>query len=119
IRRCEVQIEKWGALREEITTPGAKLETERSCEYGSLIIHSIVTGQPRVVYGNVLNAGLIDELPGGCCVEVPCLVDKMGIQPTRIGSIPPQLAALMQTNVNVQELTVQALETGRRDHIYH
>jgi len=77
------------------------------------------TGEPRVVYGNVENRGLIDNLPDGCCVEVPCLVDKIGIQPTKVGAIPPHLAALMQTNVNVQSLTVEAALTGRREHVYH
>jgi alpha-galactosidase len=91
----------------------------RSDEYGSLIIHSMETGEPRVVYGNVANHGLIENLPAGCCVEVPCLVDKNGLQPTRIGSLPPHLAALMQTNVNVQGLTVEAALTGKREHIYH
>ena len=92
---------------------------QRSHEYGSLIIHSIETGTPRVIYGNVPNRGLIDNLPQGCCVEVPCLVDKNGVQPTQIGALPPQLAALMQTNVNVQALTVEAALTGKREHIYH
>lgn len=120
IRRCEEQIAGWEKLREEMMQPDAELETGRSCEYGSLIIHSMVTGQPRVVYGNVLNTNfLINDLPESCCVEVPCLVDKMGIQPTSVGTIPPQLAAIMRTNINVQELTVQALETGVRQHIYH
>lgn len=91
----------------------------RSNEYGSLIIHSMETGTPRVVYGNVPNRGLIDNLPQGCCVEVPCLVDKNGLQPTHIGALPPQLAALMQTNINVQGLTVEAALTGKREHIYH
>lgn len=90
-----------------------------SGEYGSLIIHSMETGQPRVIYGNVPNHGLIDNLPQGCCVEVPVLVDKSGLQPTKIGALPPQLAALMQTNVNVQSLTVEAALTRRREHIYH
>ena len=76
------------------------------------------TGQPRVVYGNVANHGLIDNLPAGCCVEVPCLVDKNGVQPVRVGALPPQLAALMQTNVNVQALTVEAALTGRRERVY-
>ncbi len=92
---------------------------ERSVEYGSQIIHSLETGTPRVIYGNVMNHGLIDNLPQGCCVEVPCLVDKNGIQPTRIGSLPPHLAALMQTNINVQALTVEAALTRKREHIYH
>lgn len=92
---------------------------ERSHEYGAQIVHSLETGQPRVIYGNVANHGLIDNLPAGCCVELPCLVDKNGIQPTRIGSLPPHLAALMQTNINVQALTVEAALTGKREHIYH
>ncbi|MBS3933503.1 MAG: alpha-glucosidase/alpha-galactosidase [Truepera sp.] len=94
-------------------------EVKRSLEYGSTIIHSCETGQPSVIYGNVLNHGLIDNLPHGCCVEVPCLVDKNRVQPTRIGSLPPQLAALIQTNVNVQALTVEAALSGKREHVYH
>jgi len=94
-------------------------KVHRSSEYGSLIIHSMETGQPRVVYGNVANHGLIDNLPEGCCVEVPCLVDKSGLQPVRVGTLPPHLAALMQTNINVQALTVEAALTRKREHIYH
>jgi alpha-galactosidase len=119
IRRCEEQIAEWQALRKRLESGTEALEVERSHEYGSLIIHSIETGQPRVVYGNVPNRGLIDNLPQGCCVEVPCLVDKSGIQPTKIGSLPPQLAAMMQTNINVQSLTVEAALTCKREHIYH
>lgn len=94
-------------------------KVRRSHEYGSLIIHSMETGQPRVVYGNVENQGLIDNLPQGCCVEVPCLVDKNGVQPTKVGTLPPHLAAMMQTNINVQSLVVEAALTGKREHIYH
>ena len=94
-------------------------KVERSVEYGSHIIHSMETGQPRTIYGNLPNDSIIDNLPAGCCVEVPCLVDSNGIQPTRIGVIPPHLAALMQTNINVQSLTVEAALTGKREHIYH
>lgn len=148
IRRCEVQITGWDFMRQKLEQPDLDLSAEfaaamatagvapehlplvvhhfenlnqvvRSHEYGSGIIHSIETGQPRVVYGNVANTGLIDNLPQGCCVEVPCLVDKNGIQPTKIGALPPQLAALMRTNVNVQELVVEAVLTGKREHIYH
>jgi alpha-galactosidase len=93
-------------------------EIERSHEYGSLIIHSLETDMPRVVYGNVMNHGLIDNLPE-CCVEVPCLVDKNGILPVRVGKLPVHLAALMQTNINVQACTVEAALTGNRDLIYH
>jgi len=94
-------------------------EVTFSGEYGSGIIHSIETGVQRTIYGNVPNNGLIDNLPPDCIVEVPCLVDKNGVQPTRIGSLPPHLAALMQTNINVQALTVEAALAGRREHIYH
>jgi alpha-galactosidase len=90
-----------------------------SGEYGTLIIHSMETGQPRVVYGNVENRGVIANLPDDCAVEVPCLVDKNGVQPTHVGVLPPQLAALMQTNINVQRLTVEAALTGKREHVYH
>jgi alpha-galactosidase len=118
-RRCEAQIAGWNELREHLQRGDGSLEIRRSKEYASLIIHSLETGIPRVVYGNVPNRGLIDNLPQGCCVEVPCLVDKNGVQPTHIGSLPPQLAALMQTNINVQALSVEAALTGKREHIYH
>lgn len=92
---------------------------ERSVEFGSTIIHSMVTGKPSVIYGNVLNHHLIDNLPQGCAVEVPCLVDANGVQPTRVGALPVQLAALMRTNVNVQELVVEAVLKENREHVYH
>ncbi|MDN0076475.1 hypothetical protein QU481_16520 [Crenobacter sp. SG2303] len=85
----------------------------------STIIHAIEANMPAVIYGNVLNDALIDNLPAGCCVEVPCLVDGSGVRPTRVGKLPPQLAALMRTNVNVQELTVEAVLTGKHEHVYH
>jgi alpha-galactosidase len=118
IRRCEHQIAGWHTMKAEFESD-KPVEIERSHEYGSLIIHSIETGTPRVIYGNVENRGLIDNLPQGCCVEVPVLVDKSGLQPTKIGSLPPQLAAMMQTNINVQALTVEAALTGKREHVYH
>ncbi len=119
IRRCKVQIAGWEAQRAEYESSDKPIEISRSREYGSLIIHSMETATPRVVYGNVANHSLIDNLPDGCTVEVPCLVDKNGLQPTRVGSLPPQLAALMQTNINVQSLTVEAALTGKREHVYH
>jgi alpha-galactosidase len=119
ITRCERQIAEWQSLRHDLEDPASRLSVRRSHEYGSGIIHSLETGVPRVVYGNVPNEHLIDNLPQGCCVEVPCLVDANGIQPTRVGALPPQLAALMQTNVNVQALTVEAALSGRREHVYH
>lgn len=107
------------AVRDEWLSARQEKMQRHSGEYGTLIIHSAETGQPRVIYGNVPNHGLIDNLPDGCSVEVPCLVDRQGVQPTRIGKIPPQLAALMRTNIGVQELTVEAALTGKREHIYH
>jgi alpha-galactosidase len=119
IRRCENQIAGWERLRKQLEDPASKLTVRRSHEYGSGIIHSMETGQLRMINGNVPNTGLIDNLPQGCCVEVPCIVDKNGVQPLNVGSLPPQLAALMQTNLNVQALTVEAALTGKREHIYH
>ncbi|HVL25460.1 MAG TPA: alpha-glucosidase/alpha-galactosidase [Thermomicrobiales bacterium] len=96
-----------------------QMDASHSGEYGTLIIHSMETGQPRVVYGNVGNNGSIANLPADCAVEVPCLVDRNGVQATHVGALPPQLAAMMQTNINVQRLTVEAALTGKREHIYH
>lgn len=120
ITRCELQSAAWEQARAALERGELdELSHERSHEYGALIIHSMESGTPRVVYGNVANNGLIDNLPQGCCVEVPCLVDKSGLQPTRIGTMPPQLAALQQTNINVQSLVVEAALTRKREHIYH
>ena len=95
IRRYEAQIAGWETLRAELESNATPIEIERSVEYAARIIHSMETGTPRTVYGNVANEGLIDNLPRGCCVEVPCLVDKNGIQPIRVGDLPPHLAALI------------------------
>jgi alpha-galactosidase len=118
-RRCERQIEGWETLRTRLENPDAKVRVVQSMEYGSGIIHSMETGQSRVVYGNVPNKGIISNLPDDCCVEVPCVVDASGITPLQIGALPPHLAALMQTNINVQSLTVEAALTGKREHVYH
>ncbi len=118
VSRCIKQIEKWGAMKEQFEGDDP-VGVTRSEEYGSLIIHSMETGTPRVIYGNVPNTGLISSLQDDCCVEVPCLVDKNGVQPTYIGALPPQLSALMMTNVNVQSLIVEACLTGKRAHVYH
>lgn len=117
-RRCELQIILWEYMRQQLEASDEPLEVQRSNEYGSLIIHSMETGEPCVIYGNVLNHGLIDNLPAGCCVEVPCLVDRNGVQPVRVGALPPVLAGLIRTNVSVQELTVQAALTRRREYVY-
>jgi len=119
IARCESQIAGWEQMRAIFENEESTLGVERTHEYGAYIIHSLETGQQRVIYGNVSNEGLIENLPYGCCVEVPCLVDANGIQPTHIGKLPPQLAGLMMTNINVQSLTVEAALTGKREYIYH
>jgi alpha-galactosidase len=118
-RRCRAQIADWDGLARTLLDPETELEVRPSQEYGAEIIHAITTGAPCVVYGNVPNDGYISNLPAGCCVEIPCLVDHNGVQPVRIGALPPHLAALMQTNINVQALTVQAALTGKREHVYH
>jgi alpha-galactosidase len=97
----------------------AKKGLKPSLEYGSHIIHAMETGQPTVVYGNVPNTNLITNLPEGCCVEVACLVNQNGIQPTHAGELPVQLAAVNRLNINVQQLAVQAALTERLEHIYH
>ena len=118
VRRSEENLREYEAMRRTLAE-GGSFEIERSLEYASLIIHSIATGEPRVIYGNVPNHGLISNLPLGACVEVPCLVDGNGVQPTAVGSLPPQLAALNRTFLNVCELTVRAALEGDRTHVVH
>jgi alpha-galactosidase len=117
-KRCIEQIDRWKeqakAYRDAET-----IEVKESHEYASSIMNSVWTGEPSVIYGNVRNNGCITSLPDNCAAEVPCLVDASGIQPTYIGALPPQLTALIRTNINVQELTVAALMTENREHIYH
>ena len=117
LRRCVDQIAGWETQRDEIVNDGS-LEHARSREYASYIMDAITTGTPTMIAGNVLNKGLITNLPEDCCVEVPCLVDKNGVQPTYVGKLPTQLAALNRTNINVQELTVEAAMTLEKDKIY-
>jgi alpha-galactosidase len=118
VQRSEENLREYERIRSALAA-GDGFEIERTLEYASLIIHSIETGAERVVYGNVRNDGLIDNLPRGCCVEVPCLVDRAGVQPTHVGVLPPQLAALNRTFANVCELTVRAALDGRPEHVYH
>lgn len=96
---------------------GEPLELEPSPEYAPQIIHSIETGLERVLYGNVPNTGLIDNLPPGACVEVPCAVDRGGVHPLHVGALPPQCAALNRTFLNVCELTVRAALEERPEHV--
>ncbi|RPE71359.1 alpha-galactosidase [Pacificibacter maritimus] len=117
-KRCVEQIANWEEERERLNTSDT-IEIKESHEYASEIVNSIWTGTPSVIYGNVPNFGLIDNLPQGCAVEVPCLVDANGVQPTAVGTLPPQLTAIMQSNVTVQGLVVEALMTQDPQYIYH
>ncbi len=117
-RRCIAQIERWEKQREELLA-GADVKHERSREYASHIMEAIVTDKPYKIGGNVLNHGCISNLPDEACVEVPCLVDGTGIHPTYVGALPPQLAAMNMTNINVQELVIAAARDMSMEHVYH
>ena len=117
-KRCEEQIAAWAAQAESYRRAG-RIDVKQSHEYAATIMNSVVAGAPSVIYGNVANRGFIPQLPAGAAVEVPCLVDANGIHPTVVDDIPPQLIAMMRTNLNVQELTVEAFLTEDRAHIYH
>ena len=117
-RRCVEQIEGWKKEYQELMEGGVK-EHKRSHEYASHIMEAIVTGNPYKIGGNVLNTGhLITNLPENACVEVPCLVDGMGIHPCHVGSLPVQCAAMNMTKINVQLLTIEAAYTKKREHVY-
>jgi alpha-galactosidase len=117
-KRCVEQIARWKTTSEDYRKANT-IEVKQSKEYASEIMNSVWTGEPSVIYGNVRNNGVVTSLPDNAAVEVPCLVDASGIQPTYVGDLPPQLTALIRTNINVQELTVAALMTENREHIYH
>jgi alpha-galactosidase len=119
LRHCLERLEHAQADFDELIAGTKAPPTVRSHEYSSHIIEAIETNQPTRINGNVPNRNLIPNLPQGCCVEVPCLVDGNGIQPTPVHDYPPQLAALNRTNINVQELIVEAAINGKRDAIYH
>ena len=118
VRRSEENLVVYGETRQRLLE-GEDFPLQRSVEYGSLIIHSLVTGEARAIYGNVENTGLITNLPEGSCVEVPILVDGAGLHPCHVGDLPPQCAAACAPHTAVQNLTVRAALEGRRDHVYH
>jgi alpha-galactosidase len=118
IRRSEDNLVEFERVKEALAA-GAQIPVERSSEYASTIIHSIETGEPSVIYGNVRNTALIPNLPQDACVEVACLVDGTGIRPTFVPDYPPQLAALNRTFLNPVELTVRAVLEGRPDFVRH
>ena len=117
-KRCEEQIAAWAAQATALKS-APRIDHTASNEYAATIMDSMITGTPSVIYGNIANHGYIPQLPHGAAVEVPTLVDANGLQPTVVDDLPPHLIALMRTNLNVQELTVQALLTENREHIYH
>jgi alpha-galactosidase len=114
-RRKRAWLADTGGGEDEPETP----QLRRSHEYASRIMEAVVTNRPFAFNGNVMNEGLIDNLPDGCCVEVPCLVDARGVQPTHVGPLPPQCAALNRTNIAVQELTAKAVLERDREAAYH
>ncbi len=116
-RRCVHQIKEWKERGHELTK-NPLLSHKRTKEYASYIMEAMETGVPTHIGGNVLNHGLITNLPSNACVEVPCLVDRNGVQPTFIGDLPEQCAALNRTNINVQLLTIEAARTLKKDYIY-
>ena len=117
-RRCVAQIEAWKKEYQEMLESGVK-EHNRSHEYASRIMEAVVTNNPYQIGGNVLNkGGLISNLPEEACVEVPCLVNGSGVHPCSVGSLPVQCAAMNMTNINVQLLTIEAVRTQKKEHIY-
>lgn len=116
-RRCVNQINSWNSMKKDLVN-NKDLTHKRTGEYGSYIMEAMETNVPYKIGGNVLNTGLITNLPPEACVEVPCLVDSSGIAPCYIGKLPLQLAALNMTNINVQLLTIEAAVTGNKDYVY-
>src|SRR5439155_3273152 len=117
LRRSEENLSEWELLKRRLDA-GDDLEVERADELASQYIRALETGLDAELYGNVRNDGLIEGLPAEACVEVPILVNKNGVQPTRFGALPPQCLALNRTFVNVAELTVRAAVEGSRDLVY-
>ena len=117
LRRSRENLDEYAAIKRQLTA-GETLPLLREGELAPRYIHAITTGQERIEYGNVRNDGLIDNLPRGACVEVPCRLDADGVHPLAVGALPPQCAALNRTFLNVAELTVHAALEGRRDRVY-
>ena len=115
-RRCREQIEKWRKMREDLVKHD--VEHKKSEEFGSYIINSVVNNVPLRVHGNVLNKGFITNLPADACVEVACLIDRQGIHPTYFGALPEQCAALNRTNINVQNMTIEAAKARKKELVY-
>ena len=117
LRQCIDRLAQYNSEFDEVVA--SEPLTERSHEYGVGIIEAIETNVPCKVNGNVPNRQLMSSLPPGCCVEVPCLVDSSGIQPCVVADYPAQLAGLNRTNINVQELVVEAALAGNTEAVHH
>ena len=118
IRRCEKQILEWDKQEKDMLS-NPKINKYKSVEYASRVILSMITGKKDIIYGNVLNTNLIPNLPNNSCVEVPCVVQKDDLVPQVVPPLPIHLANLIQTNISVQQLTVEALKTRKKDSIYY
>jgi len=119
ITRCEKQISEWDEQRINLEDKNQSIEVCQSHEYAASIINGLENDKEITINGNVSNEGLIDNLPGNISVEVPCLINRNGIKPVKVGALPIHLAALMMTNINVQQLTVEAALSGKKEHVYH
>ncbi|WP_127560972.1 alpha-glucosidase/alpha-galactosidase [Nioella ostreopsis] len=117
-KRCVEQVAEWKTQAAELAQQ-ASMDVPKSHEFAAEMMNAVVTDRPFTAYGNLPNRGQIPQLPMGAAVETPCLVDMNGVQPSVVTDIPPQLVALMRTQINVQELTVRALLDEDPEHIYH
>jgi alpha-galactosidase len=117
LRRCDGIVDEFERMK-AFSRTDEPMEVRKSHEYGSTIIHSMVTGTPSVVYGNMPNKGAITNLPNNAIAEVPTLVDRSGLQFTTVGDLPPQLVGYMMPHVTQHELFIRAAMEGRRDHVY-
>jgi alpha-galactosidase len=115
---CQEGLDEYDEIRRRLDA-GEDVTVEPGQELATSVIEALEGGPPRVLPGNLRNDGLIDNLLDDACVEVPCLVDRNGVQPTRIGALPPQLAAMNRAFLNVSELVVRAALDGSREHVYH
>ena len=118
IRRCEKQIAEWDEQEQDLLAHN-DIICEKSVEYAARIITSMVSGEEDVIYGNVMNHGYVPDLPTNSCVEVPCVTSLGKLTPQSVPALPLHLNRLIQTNISVQQLTVEALLTGKKEPIYH
>jgi len=118
LRRCDGIVDEFERLKTFARSKDPVKEVHRSHEYGSTIIHSMVTGKPAVIYGNLVNGGTISNLPRTAIVEAPTLVDRTGLHHAQVGELPPQLVGYMQPHITQHELFIRAAMEGRRDHVY-